>query len=610
MYFKTDEERIIYLKSIVEVLPSFPGVYQYFNSSGKIIYVGKAKNLKNRVSQYFFNKTQSPKTRVLVSRIYDLKYIVVNSEEDALLLENNLIKQYQPRYNILLKDDKTYPWIVIKKETFPRVFLTRNFVRDGSLYFGPYTSSTQVKYLFEIFKQLFPIRACSLNLSQEAINKSNYKVCLKYHLKSCLAPCIGNITEEDYDVFIDEIKHLLRGNFSNVLKSYRSKMLQYSKNLEFEKAEEEKKKIEKLETFQSHSMVSNVSNMNIDVFGYVDDAESNICYINFLKVVNGIMIQSFTMEFRRKLDETISELLSYAINEVKERTVELSHEIVVPVLPDVEFSELKFTIPVYGDKKKLLELSERNAKMYKLELLRREANKNHRSREEKLLLQIKENLGLQNLPRHIECFDNSNIQGSNAVAACVVFRDCKPCKEDYRLFNIKTVEGPDDYASMYEVVFRRYSRLKNENQAMPDLIIADGGIGQMEVMRQATEEALHLNIPIIGLAKDNKHRTNQILFGFPPKIISIGKNDQVFKFFTQVQDEVHRFAITFHRNKRSKSMTKSELDNIKGIGAKTSEILIKSFKSVAKIKTLSVDQLSVYIGTAKAKIIYEFFHAQ
>lgn len=610
MKHSSNESRLQYLASLVDVLPELPGVYQYYDSADTIIYVGKAKNLKRRVSQYFFKNNLTPKTRVLVSKICNIKHIVVNSEEDALLLENNMIKEYKPRYNVLLKDDKTYPWIVIKNEPFPRVFLTRNFVRDGSTYFGPYTSISQVNAIFDIFKHLYPIRTCNLNLDEASLSKGNYKVCLKYHIKTCLGPCVGAVSKEEYDNFISEIKNILRGNFYSLIKQLKTAMMAYAEELQFEKAEQIKKKIDRLSSYQSRSMVSSTFRTNIDVFSLVNDDDSNICFINYLKVVEGAVVQSFTMEYTSRVDEEQSALLSMAIQEVRSRTGNLSAEIVVPFIPDVEFSDIKFTVPISGDKKSLLELSQRNAKFYRLERMKREAVKNASGskREEKLLVAIKDALALKVMPRHIECFDNSNIQGSSAVAACVVFKNCRPSKADYRLFNIKTVEGPDDYASMSEVVFRRYSRLQNEQQPLPDLIVADGGIGQMEVIRKVVEDELSLNIPIIGLAKDSRHRTNEILVGFPPKVIGISKNDQIFRFFTQVQDEVHRFAITFHRKKRSKSMTTSALDEIKGIGDKTKQQLFSQFKSLENISAASLDELSPSIGQAKAKLVYYHFH--
>lgn len=603
----TDTDRLEYLKQKVYALPDSPGVYQYFDKNGKIIYVGKAKNLKKRVSSYFMKKHEFNKTAVLVSKICDIKHIVVNTEEDALLLENNLIKKLQPRYNILLKDDKTYPWIVIKNEPFPRVFQTRNVIKDGSLYFGPFTSSFLVRALLDLFKQLYPLRTCNLNLSNSCINSSKYKVCLEYHIKNCKAPCVGEISEDDYSAYISDIRNILKGNIHSVLKYMREQMTNYASNLEFEKAQEVKERISRIEGFQSKSAISTVSSVNVDVFSILEDEDKNTSYVNYLKVVNGSVIQSFTMEFIKRLDETKEEILSYAISEIKDRSKVLSREIVVPFIPDVDFANVKFTVPKLGDKKLLLELSERNAKFYKLELLKHEANKNKVSYDDKILLQLKEELGLKDLPVHIECFDNSNIQGAYPVAACVVFRNAKPSKSEYRKFNIKTVEGPDDYASMQEVVLRRYTRLVNEGASLPNLIIADGGVGQMESIRKVVEDQLHLNIPIAGLAKDSKHKTRELLFGFPPAVIGMSKNDQLFKLLSRIQDEVHRFAISFHREKRSSGFLKSELQ-IKGIGPKTQEELLTTFKSTKNIAGLSIEELSAVIGKAKALIIYQHFH--
>lgn len=603
----TDTDRLEYLKQKVYALPDSPGVYQYFDKNEKIIYVGKAKNLKKRVSSYFMKKHEFNKTAVLVSKICDIKHIVVNTEEDALLLENNLIKKLQPRYNILLKDDKTYPWIVIKNEPFPRVFQTRNVIKDGSLYFGPFTSSFLVRALLDLFKQLYPLRTCNLNLSNSCINSSKYKVCLEYHIKNCKAPCVGEISEDDYSAYISDIRNILKGNIHSVLKYMREQMTNYASNLEFEMAQEVKERISKIEGFQSKSAISTVSSVNVDVFSILEDEDKNTSYVNYLKVVNGSVIQSFTMEFRKRLDETKEEILSYAISEIKDRSKVLSREIVVPFIPDVDFANVKFTVPKLGDKKLLLELSERNAKFYKLELLKHEANKNKVSHDDKILLQLKEELGLKDLPVHIECFDNSNIQGAYPVAACVVFRNAKPSKSEYRKFNIKTVEGPDDYASMQEVVLRRYTRLVNEGASLPNLIIADGGVGQMESIRKVVEDQLHLNIPIAGLAKDSKHKTRELLFGFPPAVIGMSKNDQLFKLLSRIQDEVHRFAISFHREKRSSGFLKSELQ-IKGIGPKTQEELLTTFKSTKNIAGLSIEELSAVIGKAKAQIIYQHFH--
>ena len=605
----SDSERLDYLKSLVDVLPDLPGVYQYFDSTGKIIYVGKAKNLKRRVSSYFNKKQQTPKTQVLVSKICHIHHIVVNNEEDALLLENNLIKKHKPQYNILLKDDKTYPWISILNEPFPRVIQTRRHIRDGSLYFGPYPSISQIHDLFDIFKQLYPLRTCSLNLAHDKVARGCYKVCLKYHIKLCDGPCEGYISEEQYAEYISGVREILRGNISPMIRQFKQQMSEAAEELEFERAESLKRKIERLATYQSRSLVASNSLLNCDVFSLVNDDEKNEVYVNFMRINDGQILNSYTMTFRRRLDEPDDEILSFGIESVKEAHSVLQREVVVPFLPDTEFAGVSFVIPQSGDKKRLLELSEKNARIFKLELLKQEAIRSRATHEDKLLIQIKELLGLHSLPHHMECFDNSNIQGTNAVAACVVYKDCRPSKQDYRLFNIKTVEGPDDYASMYEVVYRRYSRLQNEGQPMPDLVVADGGVGQMEVIRQATE-SLGLSLNIIGLAKDNHHRTSQILVGFPPKVVGIGKSDAVFRFFTRMQDEVHRVAITFHKNKRSKSMVASELDQILGVGPKTKEKLFLDFKGVESVRLATYDSLANSIGNAKAKIVYDFFHPQ
>lgn len=602
--------RFDYLKQIITDIPELPGVYQYYDVNDIIIYVGKAKNLKKRVGQYFSNKVQSSKTIVLVSKIYNIKYIVVDNEEDAFLLENNLIKKYKPRYNILLKDDKTYPWIVIKNEPYPRVFLTRHLVKDGSTYFGPYTSNIQVKAIMDVISNLYPIRTCNLNLSDSELSKYKYKVCLKYHIKKCCGPCEFSFSKIEYDSFINDIRNILKGNLSQVIKSYTDLMTTYADNLEFEKAADIKYKLDKLNSYQSRSTVISSSYLNTAVFSYIDDDNSNSCYVNYLNIVKGSVIQSYTIEIKKQLDETPAEILSYAIQEILDKTDNSLSEAIVPFLPDVDFSSLKFTVPIIGEKKKLLELSEKNAKQYKIDKLNRYASRSSDSKDEKMLIVIKESLGLKELPRRIECFDNSNISGAYPVSACVVFNNCRPLKSEYRLYNIKTVEGPNDYASMSEVVFRRYKRIIEENNQLPDLIIADGGVGQMNVIRSVVEDELKLSIPILGLSKDNRHKTNEILFGFPPKVISITKNNQVFKLFTRIQDEVHRFAITFHKKIRSKGMVKSELDNIKGIGVKTKELLLSNYKSVENIKKLDNDELIKLIGASKAKILFSYFNNQ
>ena len=604
--FANDQERLDYLKQLVDVLPDDSGVYQYFDRSGKIIYVGKAKNLKRRVSSYFIKNKQTPKTTILVSKICHIHHIVVNSEEDALLLENNLIKQHKPQYNILLKDDKTYPWIAVLNEPFPRVISTRRHVRDGSVYYGPYPSITQMRDLLYIVKQLYPLRQCNLNLSPERIKSGTYKVCLKYHIKLCCGPCEGLITEDKYTEFIDGVRSLLRGNVSPIIKQLKQQMFEAAEAMEFEKAEVLKRKVERLTNYQSKSLVASTSIINVDIFSIVHNDDRSESYVNFMRVTQGQILASYTMTFRTQLDEEDDEILSLGILRVRETSGILQREIVVPLAPDTEFKGIQVTIPQSGDKKKLLELSEKNARLYKLELLKQEAIKSRATHEEKLLIQIKELLGLHELPHWMECFDNSNIQGTDAVAACVVYKNCRPSRQDYRLFNIKTVEGPDDYASMYEVVSRRYARLHEEGKGMPDLIVADGGVGQMQVIREALDD-LGLKANIIGLSKDSHHRTNQILVGFPPKVVGIGKSDAVFRFFTRMQDEVHRVAITFHRNKRSKSMITSELDAIKGIGPKAKEALFKQFGGVEAMRRASAEELTNCVGKAKATLILEYF---
>lgn len=594
---------------MVSVLPDEPGVYQYFDRTGKIIYVGKAKNLKRRVSSYFLNKKQTTKTTILVSKICHIHHIVVNNEEDALLLENNLIKKHKPQYNILLKDDKTYPWIAILNEPFPRVVQTRRHVRDGSTYFGPYPSVTQLRDLLDIFKHTYPLRQCNLNLSAERIKSGKYAVCLKYHLKLCEGPCVGLVGEERYGQYIQSVKDILRGNISPVIRMLRERMNAAAEELEFEDAEELRKKIERLTTYQSRSLVAGNGFISCDVFSLARDDERGESYVNFMRVRESQILQSYTMTFKRRLDEEDAEVLSFGIQSVRETTGLLQREAVVPLHPDTDFAGIQFTVPQTGDKRRLLDLSEKNARLHRLELLKDEANRSRATREDKLMVQIKGLLALHDLPRHIEIFDNSNIQGTSAVAACVVYRDAKPSRKDYRLFNIKTVEGPDDYASMYEVVYRRYKRLRDEGSPMPDLVVADGGAGQMEVMRRASAD-LGLSLNIVGLAKDSHHRTNEILVGFPPRVVGVGKSDAVFRFFTRMQDEVHRVAITFHRNKRSRSMMASELDEVKGVGPKTKEELFKRFGGIESIRQASLADLTNLIGKSKGLLVYSYFHPE
>lgn len=598
-----NKESAEHIKSILAVIPEKPGCYQYFDSNGTIIYVGKAKNLKRRVSSYFNKEHDSNKTKVLVKQIRDIKYIVVDTEEDALLLENNLIKQYRPRYNVLLKDDKTYPSIVVKNEYFPRVYQTRNIVRDGSRYYGPYPSVYTAKLMLQLIKELYPIRTCKHSLTPESIREGKYKVCLEYHIKRCKGPCEGLQTMEEYQQNISEIKEILRGNISQVSKLLYDEMQKLASELKFEEAQKVKLKYEAIENYRSKSTVVPPMLHNLDVFSITEN--DNSAYINYMHIGNGAIVQAYTFEYKKRLEETKEELLALGIVEMRERFKSRAKEIIVPFEIDIEMEGVSFTIPQRGDKKKLLELSEMNGKQYKIDKLKQAEKLNPEQRNTRLLKEIQDALHLPKLPVHIECFDNSNIQGSDAVAACVVFKMAKPSKNDYRKYNIKTVVGPDDYASMKEVVRRRYSRAKEENLPLPDLIITDGGKGQMEVVRSVIEDELNLNIPIAGLAKDGKHRTAELLFGFPPVTVGMQLNSPLFHLLTRMQDEVHRFAISFHKDKRSKNQTRSELDTIKGVGEKTKTSLLKHFKSVKRIKEASFEDLKEVVGEAKAKVIKE-----
>lgn len=595
------------IKEIVLSLPESPGIYQYLNNKEEIIYVGKAKNLKRRVSSYFNKFHDSPKVRVLVKQIADIKYIVVQTEQDALLLENSLIKKHQPRYNILLKDDKTYPWICVKNEHFPRVFKTRNVVKDGSRYFGPYTYIPAMKTVLELIHNLYSLRTCNLNLSPESIGQKRHKVCLQYHIKKCKGCCEGLQSEEEYNKNISEIKYILKGEIE-VIEDYLTKeMMKAAEELRFEDAQIAKEKLDSIAKYRSKSTIVNPALTNIDVFAIeIDDDEA---FVNFLKVTNGTISQAYTFEYKIRTDEEKEEILASAVVEMRERFGSKSREIIVPFEIGFEIENVSFTIPQRGDKKKLLELSQQNVKQYKFDRMKQMEKFNPEQRATKLMKEIQNRLRLEELPAHIECFDNSNIQGSDAVAACVVFKMAKPSKKDYRKYIIKTVEGPDDYASMREVVFRRYRRMMDEEEKLPNLIVADGGIGQMEIIRQVIEDELKLKIPIAGLAKNSKHKTREILFGFPPMVIGLDPSDQLFKFFANMQDEVHRFAIKFHREKRSKSQIKSELD-IKGIGPKTKEMLLKKFKSVKRIKELTIKEMADEIGISKANIVYKHFNEE
>lgn len=605
LYMETNQELKTneYLKGIVSNLPEGPGIYQYLNAEGTIIYVGKAKNLKRRVYSYFSKDHEPGKTRVLVSKIADIRYIVVNSEEDALLLENNLIKKYKPRYNVLLKDDKTYPSICVQNEYFPRIFKTRKIIRNGSSYYGPYSHAPSMNAVLDLIKHLYPLRTCSLNLSPENIRAGKFNVCLEYHIKNCAGPCIGLQSQEEYLKNIDEIKEILKGNTQEISRMLFQQMQELATEMKFEEAQKIKEKYTLIENYRSKSEVVSSILHNIDVFSIEED-EHNSAFINYLHITNGAINQAFTFEYKKKLNESKEELLTLGIIEMRERYKSFSREIIVPFEVDMELNNVVFTVPQRGDKKKLLDLSLLNVKQYKADRMKQSEKLNPEQRSMRLMKEIQQELHLEKPPLQIECFDNSNIQGSDAVAACVVFKKAKPSKQDYRKYIIKTVEGADDYASMREVVKRRYQRAIEEDSPLPDLIITDGGKGQMEAVRQVMEE-LHLNIPIAGLAKDRKHRTSELLFGFPPQTIGLKQHSPLFKLLEQIQDEVHRFAITFHRDKRSKRQVASALDTIKGIGDKTKTALLKEFKSVKRIKEASLEDISAIIGENKAKVIKE-----
>lgn len=592
-----------HIKTILAVIPEKPGCYQYFDEKGTIIYVGKAKNLKRRVSSYFNKQHDSNKTRVLVKQIRDIKYFVVETEEDALLLENNLIKQYHPRYNVLLKDDKTYPSIVVKNEYFPRVYQTRNIVRDGSRYYGPYPSVYTAKVMLQLIKDLYPIRTCKYPLTPESIREGRYKVCLEYHIKRCKGPCEGLQTLEEYQQNISEIKEILRGNISQVSKHLFEQMQTLAAELKFEEAQKVKEKYEAIENYRSRSTVVPPMLHNIDVFSITENDPS--AYINYLHIGNGAVVQAYTFEYKKRLDESKEDLLVMGIIEMRKRFESRAREIIVPFPLDLELDGVTITVPQRGDKKKLLDLSIMNGKQYKIDKLKQAEKLNPEQRNTRLLKEIQEALHLKELPVQIECFDNSNIQGSDPVAACVVFKMGKPSKSDYRKYNIKTVVGPDDYASMKEVVRRRYQRLLDEKASLPNLIITDGGKGQMEVVRSVVEDELHLSIPIAGLAKDNRHRTAELLYGFPPEVIGMKLDSPLFHLLTRMQDEVHRFAITFHKDKRSKGQTRSELDTIKGVGEKTKTALLREFKSVKRIREADLEDLAKVVGEAKARLVKE-----
>ena len=588
-----------YLRGIVQNLPDSPGIDQYLTNEGVIIYVGKAKNLKRRVYSYFSKEHEPGKTRVLVSKIADIRYIVVKTEEDALLLENNLIKKYKPRYNVLLKDDKTYPSICVTNEYFPRVIRTRKIVRNGSTYFGPYSHIPTMNALLELIKRLYPLRTCHLALTPENVAAGKFQVCLEYHIKNCKAPCIGLQSHEEYMANIAQVKEILKGNTREIAAALMDEMQMLAAELRFEDAQRVKEKYELIEAYRSRSEVVSAVLHNIDVFSIAEDGDS--AYINYLHITNGCVNQAFTFEYKRRMDETKEDLLAMGIVEMRERYKSRSREIIVPFELDLELAGVTFTIPQRGDKKTLLDLSLLNVKQYKVDRLKQAEKLNPEQKSVRLMREIQEQLHLPKLPMRIESFDNSNISGTDAVAACVVFKKAKPSKADYRKYNIKTVVGPDDYASMQEVVRRRYSRAVEEGTPLPDLIITDGGKGQMEVVRQVIEDELHLSIPIAGLAKDNRHRTSELLYGFPPVTIGVKQGTPLFHLLERIQDEVHRFAITFHRDKRSKRQVASALDTVKGIGEKRKTALLKAFKSVARIRKASVEELASVVGKKAAQ---------
>ena len=600
-----NEKRLERLKQIVGSMPEKPGSYQFYDKDGTIIYVGKAKRLKSRVSSYFHTEVDRYKTKVLVSKIENLTYTVVNTEEDALLLENSLIKKYNPKYNVLLKDGKTYPSICITNEYFPRIFKTRQINKKWGTYFGPYSHVPSMYAVLDLIKDLYHPRTCQQPLKMDEIERGKYKVCLDYHIKKCGGPCIGKQSHEDYIKNINQAKEILKGNTRGILRQMREEMMALAEDLKFEEAEAIKKKYELILGFCAKSEVVSHTIDNVDVMSITNDGAT--AFINYIHVSNGCINQSFTFEYKKKLEETDEELLSLGIAEMRERFKSRSKEIILPMALDIELEGVTITVPQRGDKKTLLDLSIMNGKQYKFDRLKQKEKLNPEQKSVRLMTELQQLLKLPRLPYQIECFDNSNISGTNAVAACVVFKKMKPSKNDYRKYNIKSVVGPDDYASMKEVVRRRYERLRDENERMPDLIITDGGKGQMEVVREVIEDELKLNIPIAGLAKDSRHRTNELLYGFPAVTIGIKTDSELFHVLTRIQDEVHRFAITFHRDKRSKAALHSELDDIKGIGPKTKETLLKIFKSVKNIREASSEELSKAIGESKAKLIREYF---
>ena len=603
-----NEERLKRLKNIVLNLPEKPGSYQFYDDSHTIIYIGKAKNLKNRVSSYFHKEVDRFKTKVLVSKIWDISYTVVNTEEDALLLENSLIKKYNPRYNVLLKDGKTYPSICITKEYFPRVFKTRNINKKFGTYYGPYSHVTSMETILDLINKLYKPRTCRFPITKEGIEEKKYKPCLEFYIHNCDGPCIGKQSYEDYQEKIRQAREILKGNTREIRKMLYEQMAAKAAELKFEEAELLKRKYIMVDNFCSKSEVVSQTITDVDVFTIVDDDNRNNAYINYIHVKNGTINQSFTYEYKRKLEETDQELLLIAIPEIRDRFHSTAKEIIVPFEIEWKMKDATFFVPQRGDKKHLLELSEMNGKQYKFDRLKQSEKLNPEQKQTRLMKELMDKLKLKKLPYQIECFDNSNISGTDAVAACVVFKGMKPSKKDYRKYNIKTVTGPDDYASMQEVVRRRYSRMMEEGTPLPDLIITDGGKGQMDVVRQVVEFELGLEIPIAGLAKDDRHRTNELLYGWPPQVVGLKTDSELFHKLTQIQDEVHRFAISFHRDKRSKHALHSELDEIKGIGPKTKDALIRQFKTVKKIKEQDLNALTEVIGAAKAAILYNYFH--
>ena len=605
-----NEARLARLKSIVASMPEKPGSYQYYDADHTIIYVGKAKNLKRRVSSYFHREVDRYKTKVLVSKIHDISYTVVNTEEDALLLENSLIKKYNPRYNVLLKDGKTYPSICITNEFFPRIFKTRHISKSFGTYYGPYSHPASMYAVLDLIKKLYKPRTCHLPLSPEAIGKGQFKPCLEYHIHNCMGPCVGRQSYDEYQENMRQAREILKGNTRQLRDLLYQNMQRLAENLEFEAAERVKQKYILIENYCAKSEVVSHTITDVDVFTITDDDSRNHAFINFLHVKNGAICQSFTYEYKRKLDETDQELLLTAIPEIRERFHSTAREIIVPFDIDWALKDAQFFVPQRGDKKHLLELSEMNCRQYKFDRLKQAEKLNPEQKQTRLMKELQQKLGMEKMPYTIECFDNSNISGTDAVAGCVVFKALKPARKEYRKYNIKTVVGPDDYASMQEVVRRRYTRMIEEGTPLPDLIITDGGKGQMEVVRQVIEDELHLSIAIAGLAKDDRHRTNELLFGFPPKVVGMKTDSELFHILTHIQDEVHRYAITFHRDKRSKHALHSELDDISGIGPKTRDLLLNTFKTVKRMREANLETLQQAIGKSKGALLYLHFHPE